>query len=189
MSDAPMPGMEREAIDRRSSDSGAESYAVPDDLLLDIVAKLVRDTQATGAAIAVGTKQEMICRATAGEKFSEVGSCVNTVGGLTGLCTSTGLTQYCMNTLLDDRVDAEACRELGIGAIVVAPLFHEERLLGLLGMYSSRPYAFGNLDFSALEALREEFSLSMQGISQAAEEAASHPLTVSEIGRASCRER
>jgi GAF domain-containing protein len=169
-----MPGMEREAIDRWFSDSVAQACAVPDYLLQDIVDKVVRDTQATGAAIAIGTKEEMICRATAGEHFSEVGSRVNTVSGLTGLCTSSEMPQYCMNTLLDERVDAEACRELGIGAIVVVPLLHQDRLLGLIGMYSSRPYAFGNRDFNALEALREEFSVRMRG-SQAAAEAAQQP--------------
>jgi GAF domain len=172
MGDAPMPGTRREAIDRWSSDSSAESYAVPADLLRDIVDRVVQNTQATGAAIAVGTKQEMTCRATAGEYFSEVGSRFSTISGLTGLCTSTELTQYCMNTLLDDRVDAEACRELGIGAIVVAPLFHHEQLLGLIGMYSSRPYAFGNRDFSALESLREEFSIGLRRRSQIAADAA-----------------
>jgi GAF domain-containing protein len=172
MSDAPMPGMEREAIGRWSSDSVAEAYPVPDYLLQGIVDRVVRDTQATGAAIAVGTRQEMICRAIAGEHFSEVGSRVNTVSGLTGLCTSSEMPQYCMNTLLDDRVDAETCRELGIGAIVVVPLLHQERLIGLIGMYSSRPYAFGTRDFNALEASREEFSASLRSRSQAAAEAA-----------------
>jgi GAF domain-containing protein len=175
MSDAPMHGMEREAINRWTSNSVAETYPVPDYLLQEIVGKVVRDTQATGAAIAVGTKQEMICRATAGEHFSEVGSRVNTVSGLTGLCTSSEMPQYCMNTLLDDRVDAEACRELGIGAIVVVPLLHQERLLGLIGMYSSRPYAFGTRDFNTLEGLREEFSASLHDRSQAAAEAAQQP--------------
>jgi GAF domain-containing protein len=164
MSDAPIPPVEKGAI----GDSGAASYPVPDELLREIVDKVVRDTQATGAAIAVGTAQEMICRATSGEHFSEVGSRVNTVSGLTGLCASSGMAQTCMNTLLDDRVDAEACRELGIGSIVVVPLFHQERLLGLIGMYSSRPYAFGNRDFTALEALREDFSAGLSSRAEAA---------------------
>jgi hypothetical protein len=172
MSDPLTHDIEREAIDRWSSDSVAETCSVPDTFLRDIVEKVVRNTQATGAAIAIGTKQEMTCRAIAGEYFSEVGSRVSTTSGLTGLCTSTGIPQYCMNTMLDDRVDAEACRELGIGAIVVAPLFHEEQLLGLIGMYSSRPYAFGNCDFSALEALREEFSAHLRDRSQIAMNAA-----------------
>jgi GAF domain-containing protein len=164
MSDAPILPVEKGAI----GDSGSETYPVPDDLLRGIVDKVVRDTQATGAAIAVGTAQKMICRATAGEYFSQVGSRVNTVSGLTGLCASSGMAQTCMNTLLDDRVDAEACRELGIGSIVVVPLFYQERLLGLVGMYSSRPYAFGNRDFTALEALREEFSARLSSRAEAA---------------------
>jgi GAF domain-containing protein len=168
MSDVPIPPVEKGAV----GDSGAETCPVPDDFLREIVDKVVRDTQATGAAIAVGTAQEMICRATAGEYFSQVGSRVNTVSGLTGLCASSGMAQTCMNTLLDDRVDAEACRELGIGSIVVVPLFQQERLLGLIGMYSSRPYAFGNRDFTALEALREEFSARLSSRAEAAAAAA-----------------
>ena len=135
---------------------------VSDDFLHEIVQKAVQKTGATGAAIALGHPEEMICRATAGECPPEIGAKINSASGFTGACALSGITQYCMNTELDPRVDAGACRELGIAAIMVAPLFWQDQLLGLIEVFSQRPYAFGTRDLQALEALAEEFSARLQ---------------------------
>jgi GAF domain len=130
---------------------------VSNDYLHEIVQKAVQNTRATGAAIALGHPEEMVCRATAGECPSDIGAKINSASGLTGLSASSGMIQHCMNTELDPRVDAEACRELGIAAIIVVPLFCQDHLLGLLEVFSQRPYAFGMRDLQVLEALSEEF--------------------------------
>jgi len=129
---------------------------ISNDFLHEIVYGTVQNTGATGAAIALGHPEEMVCRATAGECPSEIAK-INLASGLTGLSASGGMIQYCMNTDLDARVDADACRELGIAAIMVAPLFWQGQLLGLVEVFSQRPYAFGMRDLQALEALSEGF--------------------------------
>ena len=135
---------------------------ISNDFLREMVQKAVKNTRATGAAIALGRPEEMVCRATAGECPSQVGAKINSASGLTGLSASSGKIQYCMNTDLDARVDAEACRELGIAAIMVAPLFWQDQLLGLIEVFSQRPYAFGMRDLEVLEALSEGFRANLR---------------------------
>ena len=130
---------------------------ISDDSLREVVQKALKNTKATGAAIALGSPQAMVSRATAGDCPCEIAVKINSESGLTGLCVSSGMLQYCMNTELDARVDADACRELGIAAIMVAPVFYRDQVLGLIEVFSQRPYAFGARDLQALEALSQEF--------------------------------
>ena len=148
---------------RRSSSQPSELLDfISSDFLREMVQKAVKNTRATGAAIVLGRPEEMVCRATAGECPSQVGAKINSASGLTGLSASSGKIQYCMNTDLDARVDAEACRELGIAAIMVAPLFWQDQLLGLIEVFSHRPYAFGMRDLEVLEALSEGFRANLR---------------------------
>src|SRR5260370_22436547 len=66
------------------------------------------------------------------------------------------------NTALDSRVDAAGCRDLGVSAIIVAPLLLQDRVLGLIAVFSRRPYAFGMRDLQALQDLAEKFTANLQ---------------------------
>lgn len=132
-------------------------YSVPDDLLRQTVKQAVQNTQATGAAIAIEDQGEMICRATVGECPTEVGGRIDTTSGLMGLCASSRMMQSCMNTS-DSRADADVGAEHGVRAVIVVPLLHQDHLLGLLAVFSRRPYAFGVRDIDALESLAGRFT-------------------------------
>jgi transcriptional regulator with GAF, ATPase, and Fis domain len=136
---------------------------VSNDFLREMVQKAVKSTKATGGAIALGHPELMICRATAGECPSEIiGAKIDPASGLTGVCVASGMIQSCANTKFDARVDADASRELGVAAIIVAPLFCQDQLLGLIEVFSRRPYAFGMRDLQALEALAEGFCANLR---------------------------
>jgi GAF domain-containing protein len=147
---------------------------VPNHLLREIVQQALQATHATGAAIALTQQGELICRAAAGDFASEIGTVINTESGFTGVCTSTGTMQLCSNTALDSRVDADVCRKLGVSAIIVVPLVHEDQLLGLIAVSSRRPYAFGMRDLQALQDLAEKFAANLQ---LSAESATAKPVT------------
>jgi GAF domain-containing protein len=132
---------------------------VPNHLLREIVQQALQATHATGAAIALEQQGKLICRAAAGDSASEIGAMINTGSGFTGRCASSGTMQLCSNTVLDSRVDADACRKLGVSAIIVVPLLHQDQLLGLIAVFSRRPYAFGMRDLQALQDLAENTSL------------------------------
>jgi GAF domain-containing protein len=135
---------------------------VPNHLLQEIVQQALRATHATGAVIALKQQGALICRAAAGDFASEFSNLIDTGSGFTGACTSSATMQLCSNTALDSRVDADACRKLGISAIMVVPLLHQDRLQGLMAVFSRQPYAFGMRRLQALQDLAEKFAANLQ---------------------------
>ena len=135
---------------------------VPKHLPREIVQQALQATHATGAAIALKQQGELICRATAGDFASEIDTVINAGSGFAGVCTSSGTMQLCNNTALDSRVDAGACQKLGVSAIIVVPLVHQDQLLGLIAVFSRRPYAFGIRDLQVVQDLAEKFAANLQ---------------------------
>jgi hypothetical protein len=110
-------------------------------------------TGATGAAIALVRGQEIVCQAAAGPHAPDVGVCLDPRAGLSGACIQTRQVQQCNDTQTDPRVDAEACRRLGVRSIVVLPLMKGDDLFGIFEVLSSRPNAFGQRDLDILQFL------------------------------------
>ena len=151
--------------DARIDASGASTElfnCVPNHLLREIVQQALQATHANGAAIALEQQGELICREAAGDLASEICKMINTGSGFTRVCTSSGTMQLCSNTALDSRVDADACRKLGVSAVIVVPLLHQDRSVGLIAVFSRRPYAFGMRDLQALQDLAHRFAASLQ---------------------------
>lgn len=124
------------------------------DLVLNEVVEQARNaTGATGAAIALFRDGELTCRATTGENAPDLGVQVDATSGLAGACVATGETQQCQDTEIDTRVNAEACRRLGVRSMLIAPLVDGQRLIGVVQVFSAWPNAFGKREFSALQVL------------------------------------
>jgi TonB family protein len=136
---------------------------LPTDLALDarlreIVQQARLATAANGAVIALARGDQMVCRATLGEKAPSAGVCLNTRSGLSGACVQTLEMQLCDDTLSDPRVNAVACRDLGIRSIVVLPVLDGGELWGILELFSSAPRAFSESDLQALQSLSRKIS-------------------------------
>jgi putative methionine-R-sulfoxide reductase with GAF domain len=110
-------------------------------------------TGATGAAIALVRGDEIVCHASAGPHAPSVGARLDPHSGLSGACIRTREVQHCSDTQTDNRVDAEACRRLGVRSVVVLPLMDREQLFGVLEVLSSQPDAFDKKDLDALQTL------------------------------------
>ena len=108
----------------------------------------------------------MVCRATTGQHAPELGTRVETASGLSGECLRTGEVQYCPDTETDTRVDAEACRELGIRSVLLTPLHDSAGAFGILQAFSSRPNAFGDRDMNTLAALARRIVASKRAAEQ-----------------------
>ena len=113
------------------------------------------DTGATGAAIALVRGDEMVCYASAGPQAPGIGVCLDPRTGLSGSCIQTHQFQQCNDTQTDDRVDAEACRGLGVRSVLVLPLVEGNELFGILEVLSPRPNAFSQRDLDSLQALAD----------------------------------
>ncbi len=136
--------------------AGAASVDLAFDLVLHEVVAHARDaTRATGAAIALIRDGEMVCRATTGQSAPDLGVRVDTGSGLAGASVSTGKIQNCQDTETDSRVNAEACRTLGVRSMLIAPIFDAQEVFGILQVFSPSPGAFGEKEVDALHPLVE----------------------------------
>ena len=136
---------------------------LPSDLALDlrlheILEDAIQATAATGAMIALASGDNLVCRATSGEKAPGTGTFVNTHSGLAGVCVQTREMQRCDDTLTDPRVNTDACRALDVRSIVVLPVLEGTRLWGILELFSSSPSAFSDADVPDLLVLGRRVS-------------------------------
>ena len=136
-----------------ASGGGASSEDLALDLVLNqIVEQACLATGATGAAIALTRDGEMVCRATHGKTAPDLGVRLDNAG-FSAECLRVGMLQRCDDTETDPRVDAAACRLLGVRSILVVPLWYWGEFIGIFEIFSPRPNAFGERDEQTLQAL------------------------------------
>ena len=110
-------------------------------------------TGATGAAIALRRGNEIVCRARTGRTAPDIGVRLQTDSGLSAECVRTGEVLLCNDAESNPRVDWESCRRMGVRSILVAPLRHFRRTLGVFEVLSSTPHAFDNNDVATMQFL------------------------------------
>jgi GAF domain-containing protein len=128
------------------------------DLDLEPAISLIADraqvmTGATGAAIALRRGDEIVCRARAGRTAPDLGVRLQTQSGISGQCVRSGEVLLCHDTESDPQVDIASSRRLGVRSILVAPLRHFRRTLGIFEVLSAAPYAFDHRDVATLQLL------------------------------------
>ena len=136
--------------------AGSSSEDLALDLLLhDIVSQACSSTNAAAAAIALKRNGEFICRATCGECAPELGSHLSADTGLSGACIQSGEVQRCDDTDADTRVDAAACRRLGVRSVIVVPLSYGDEVAGVLEVFSPHAHIFTDGDVKTLISLSQ----------------------------------
>jgi putative methionine-R-sulfoxide reductase with GAF domain len=110
-------------------------------------------TGATGAAIALRKGDEIICRARTGRTAPDLGVRLQTDRGLSAECVRTGEVLLCNDAETNPRVDMASCNRLGVRSILVAPLRHFRRTLGVFEVLSSTAHAFDNNDVATMQFL------------------------------------
>jgi GAF domain-containing protein len=111
-------------------------------------------TRADGAALALRDGAQMMCRASIGAA-PDLGVQLRADSGLSGECLRSGLTVRSDDTSCDPRVDAEACRILGVGSIAVTPVFRNGATEGVLEILSRRPHGFTHSDIALLPQMAD----------------------------------
>ncbi|HKW17085.1 MAG TPA: TonB family protein [Terriglobales bacterium] len=119
-------------------------------------------TVANGAAIALQQDKYIVCRARAGEIAPDLSSRLDKSSGISGECLRSGKALCCDDAWEDSRVNAEACRHLGLRSLAAAPIGKSPTPRGILEAFSAQPHAFGDSEMSLLEELAELVSAAMQ---------------------------
>jgi protein TonB len=128
-----------------------------DSALALIVERAAELTGSTGAALAIGPPENMVCRATLGDA-PEVGTVINPDSKLTSECIRTRNTVHVVDTDTDPRVDPFVCRDLNMRSAVLAPAFpnkDDKNFTVVLEMFSSRAKNFSDESIRKLEQLVE----------------------------------
>ena len=110
-------------------------------------------TGATGAAIALRAGDEIVCRARAGRTAPDLGVRLQTDAGISAEAVRTGEVMLCHDAERNPRVDLASCRRLGVRSILVSPLRHYRRTLGVFEVLSSSPGAFDQSDVATMQLL------------------------------------
>jgi putative methionine-R-sulfoxide reductase with GAF domain len=110
-------------------------------------------TGATGAAIALRTGDEIVCRARAGRTAPDLGVRLQTDAGISAEAVRTGEVMLCHDAERNPRVDLASCRRLGVRSILVSPLRYYRRTLGVFEVLSSSASAFDERDVATMQLL------------------------------------
>jgi GAF domain len=110
-------------------------------------------TGATGAAIALRSGDEIVCRARTGRTAPDLGVRLQTDSGISADCLRTGDVVLCHDAEKNSRVDLATCHRLGVRSILAAPLRHFRRTLGVFEVLSGVPYAFDSHDVATMQLL------------------------------------
>jgi TonB family protein len=122
--------------------------------IMDSIAEAARSLSgASGAAIAMPRGDAVECVGRSGEAAPELGARLNVDSGISGECLRTGRILRCDDASRDFYVDAEVCRRLGLQSIVAVPLRGKHGRVGVLEVFSIRPYAFDDGDTDMLGRL------------------------------------
>jgi outer membrane biosynthesis protein TonB/putative methionine-R-sulfoxide reductase with GAF domain len=140
-------------LTRGAPEFGAHTPA--SEKLLAVAIRAQNFTGSTGIAIALTEGQEVVCRASWGTSAPEVGTRLSLEHSFTGLCMRSGEPVRCDDAQNDTRVDAEACRALGISAIAAAPVRRGLKVIGVIAAFSDTPNAFTDKHLLILSTLAD----------------------------------
>jgi PAS domain S-box-containing protein len=118
-----------------------------------IVERTPEVTSGAGAVIEFLEGDELVYHTASGAAKSYAGLRLAVGESLSGKVVREKTLMQCDNVETDPRVDAPACRRMGIMSMIVAPLLEGTNAVGVLKTFSPRAHAFGDLDVYALQLL------------------------------------
>jgi N-acetylmuramoyl-L-alanine amidase/putative methionine-R-sulfoxide reductase with GAF domain len=149
-----------QAARRKSKDSSKTLITEDEEFALDEVLRLVAAramsiTGADGVAVALAEENAIICRASVGRIAPPPGVRLDPNSGFSGACLRSGQTVRCDDSDTDERVNAQACRDLGTRSMIAVPLSAKKRVVGLIEAFSTEPFGFNDSDVRSLNLLGE----------------------------------
>jgi diguanylate cyclase (GGDEF)-like protein len=72
---------------------------------------------------------------------------------LSGICLRTGEPAFCEDSELDPQTDKAACRAQGLRSMIIVPLRHRGKVVGVLNVNSPQPSAFSTGDVATVQLI------------------------------------
>ncbi len=118
-----------------------------------VVERMTILTFASGVVVEMVEGDEMVYRAAEGALAPHVGLRLKMHDSLSGLCVVSHQVLVAQDTETDPRVNREACRKVHARSMVVAPLFHSGKPVGVLKIVGEAPHAFSERDVQTLQLM------------------------------------
>lgn len=109
--------------------------------------------KADGTIVEMVDGDELEYRAAAGTAINQLGMRLKVSSSFSGLCIQEKRLLQCLDSEVDPRVNLEACRKVGLRSMIVAPLFDQDRVIGVFKAYSAEKNAFGEAHINALHLI------------------------------------
>nr|WP_321467385.1 sensor domain-containing diguanylate cyclase [uncultured Desulfobulbus sp.] len=116
---------------------------------------------ALGAVVELAEGDDMVYRAVAGAAHNLLGVRLPRSHSLSGLCMTANMAVLSEDCEVDDRVNRDVCRRIGVRSLVTAPLIHQDIPVGALKVYANVPYAFSDADVTLLSLMAETIAAAM----------------------------
>lgn len=138
--------------------------------MMDLVNRLAMElTHSDASLIEIKEGDHLVYHHVAGAAMPFLGMRIKRDGSFSGLCLKQEEALICHDSESDERVDIEACRKVKLRSMIVAPLFHRGKTIGVLKNYSAQPHFFDEQTFNALKLVTGLLSAAL-GKAQAFEE-------------------
>ena len=125
----------------------------PQDVVDAITYRAQELTRSAGAVLEIRDGDQMRYWSASGIAANQVGLLMPAKGSLSGRCLDEGRVLRCDDSETDPRVNREACRNVGLRSMLVAPLYFRRQAVGVLKVVSTVPGAYGDTDQRTLEQL------------------------------------
>jgi hypothetical protein len=121
-------------------------------------ARLLAMPGVNGVAIATEdpARTVMPCIVSSGRSAPPGGTLLDVSSGISGRCVRENRMLHSYDTLIDPRVNHQACAELGIRSLAIAPLQRNSRCIGVLEVFSEQP---GTFDTETRKKVEQEATL------------------------------
>jgi diguanylate cyclase (GGDEF)-like protein len=119
----------------------------------EVVAQAHRLTRADAAVVEMLDGDELVYRAVAGSAERFAGLRMKSATSLSGRSVRSGEILWCQDAGSDPRVDFQTAREAGARSMVIVPLVHRRKPVGVLKVWSGRPFGFAERELRVTQML------------------------------------
>lgn len=118
-------------------------------------------TNADGAAVELVQNNGIVYSASSGMADQFLGLRLPIEKSLSGECIKQRIPLICDNIELDERVNKEACRKIGLHSMIVIPLLCENEVVGILKVLARKTNAFHEEDIDVLKLMSNLIAAAM----------------------------
>lgn len=137
----------------------------PEPVMEIVVQRVQVLTSASGAAVELLDGENLVTRAASGNALPRLGLTAHLSGSVSGYCIETGEVLLSNNTAEDSRINRQAASAIGAASMVVVPLYHRGKVVGVLKVFSAATNAFSDLDLQTLQLMTGVIGAAINGAS------------------------